>query len=72
MSPVKPEDVTVARLEQYLDRLAEIMAHPRSRPEALLPIYERLEREIAARQTTAAKLDTIMARARRLKDRKAT
>lgn len=63
-------DITVERLEIYLDRLAEIMAHPLTWPEALLPLYERIEQEIATRQTRNGKIDAIKARAGRLKDQK--
>ena len=69
--PVRPEDVTVAKLEQCLDRLAEIMDWPDVVAERLLPLWERLEREIELRRDKDDKLAAARERARRLKDQRA-
>lgn len=65
--------VTAERIEQYLDKLAQMMAaaDPPAR-ELLIPIWQRLERELASRQETSAILAAADARLRRSKDRTAT
>ena len=65
------DEVTAARLQLCLDRLTEIMADPRYVGERFLPLYERLEREIAARQNNDHKLAAIRERARQLKGQRA-
>lgn len=65
------EPVTLERLHRALDRVAVLMAHPTVIPERFLPIYERLEHEIAIRQKTDSKVAAALEHARRLKARKA-
>jgi hypothetical protein len=65
------QPVTLEKLEQCLDRLAVIMEHPAIVAERMLPLWERLEREIALRQKSDDKLAAARDRARRLKGRTA-
>ncbi|RZN11007.1 hypothetical protein CWO91_10315 [Bradyrhizobium genosp. SA-3] len=61
--------ITVARLEWCLDRLALVMHRAGKKAEVYLPIYERLESELAAFEAREAKLERARARAARvLKD----
>ena len=63
--------MTVAKLEQCLDRLADIMDGRRWSPSACYRLWERLEREIALRQKPDDKLAAARDRARRLKGQRA-
>jgi hypothetical protein len=67
----KMPEITVERLELYLDRLAEIMSDPYYNAEDVLPIYERIESEIALRRQTGDKIAAIRERATRLKGQRA-
>lgn len=58
----KPEPVTLARLEVYLDWLAGVMVDHAPEFDNLLPIYERLEREIADRKKSIDKMTLIRER----------
>lgn len=54
--------VTLARLEVYQEWLAGLMVDNSPEFDNLLPIYERLEREINARKQSADKMSLIRER----------
>lgn len=64
----KPLVVTAARIEVYLDKLAQIMEAAGDEAELCLPIWRALERELAKRQEAEAILASARARLRRSSD----
>lgn len=64
------QHITTERIERALDRLAEIMVELGERGAHYLPIYERLEREIAERKALENKMAAVHDRVKQLKDRK--
>lgn len=61
---VKPdESVTAERIERALDKLAEIIVLLGENGVNVLPIYDRLEKELAALQSSDSRMDEIRARA---------
>lgn len=67
----KPEPVTLARLEVYLDWLAGVMVDHAPEFDSLLPIYERLENEIEIRTRSLDKMSLIRQRAIQSRSRSA-
>lgn len=71
MPAQKKTVVTAARIEKWLDMVAEFMERAGKRKELYLPIWRALERELAARQEAEALIAAASARLRRSKDRTA-
>jgi len=67
--PEKP--ITIERIERALDRLAEIMVDLGGDGPRCLPIYRRLEQELAALRETENEMSAVRERVRRSKDRTA-
>ncbi|MCE1237064.1 MAG: hypothetical protein LWW93_11995 [Hyphomicrobiales bacterium] len=65
--PRQPEPVTAERIERALDGLARIMVDAGSEGGAYLPIYQRLERELAEMRADDDAMASAMARAARTK-----
>ena len=63
--PRQPEPVTAERIERALDGLARIMVEAGAEGRAYLPIYVRLERELAAMRDADDAMAAVVARARR-------
>ncbi|MGO7673876.1 hypothetical protein ACC817_28585 [Rhizobium ruizarguesonis] len=61
------QPITAKRIERALNRLAEIMARFGKEGDQLLPIYERLERELADYRAREQKMAEIRERAKRSK-----
>jgi hypothetical protein len=57
--------ITVARLERCLDRVALVMERAGKKAPVYLPIYERLETELAALKAKEAMLERARERAAR-------
>ncbi|SDP92239.1 hypothetical protein SAMN05428967_4432 [Phyllobacterium sp. YR620] len=68
--PTSSKPVTIERLELYLDRLATIMVDHGPEFDCLLPIYERLEREIDDRKKSIDKMTLIRERVRQSRDQR--
>lgn len=64
--------VTAKRIERSLNGCAEIMARLGKEGEQLIPVYERLERELAAYRAREQKMLEIRERARKSKAARAT
>lgn len=64
-----PKPVTIERIERALDRLAEIMIDLGEDGPKCLPIYERLETELATLRDSDDKMAAVRERAKRSKDR---
>ena len=62
-----PKVITPERLEAALDKLAEAMVRLGPKGVRVLPIYERLERDLEALRATEAKMARVYERARRSK-----
>jgi len=65
------EPIMAARIERCLDRIAEIIATDRDGGRVYLPIYARLERELAEHRAAEDLLAAVHERVRRLQDRMA-
>lgn len=66
-SPDKP--ITAKRIERALNRLAEVMVKLGSEGQICLPIYERLESELASYRAQEQKMLEVRVRAKRSKGR---
>ncbi len=64
------EPETAARIERALDKLAEIIVLLGDDGVNVVPIYERLEKELAALKSSGSRMDEIRARAARSKLRR--
>ncbi len=58
-------EITVELLERCLDRLAAVMHKAGDNAEACLPLVERIEREIAEKQTSESTMSRMRRRVRR-------
>ena len=63
------EPITAARLERCLDRIAEIITADRDGGRVYLPIYARLECELAEHHAAEELMAAAQQRVRRLRDR---
>lgn len=63
--------VTPERLDNALDRLAEVMIFMGDKGHIYLPIYERLEQELEQMRSADNKMSAVHARLKRSQDRKA-
>lgn len=61
--------ITSERVEAALDKLAHAMMRLGPKGERVLPIYERLERELEALRVNEAKMASVRDQARRSKKR---
>lgn len=62
-----PKPVTAARIEAAMDDLAVIMARlGKEKAEQLMPVYERLERELEDYRAREGKLGSILAHGKQL------
>lgn len=61
--------VTAARIEKWLDMVAEYMDRAGKRKKLYLPIWRALERELAAHQEAEAMIAAADARLKRSRDR---
>ncbi|MFS8120877.1 hypothetical protein QD336_00485 [Rhizobium sp. BR 250] len=59
--------MTAERIDRALDKLAEIIVFLGDDGVNVLPIYERLEKELAALKSSVSRMDEIRARAARSK-----
>lgn len=66
-----PKPVTAERIERALDVLARIMIELGEEGLRCLPIYERLEKELAAIKSGQDKMAAVQERAKRSKDQTA-
>ena len=64
------EPLTVQRVERALDKLAETIVFLGDDGQKLLPLYDRLEQELAALKSSDSRMDEIRARAARSKLRR--
>ena len=64
------EPLTVQRVERALDKLAETIVFLGDDGQKLLPLYDRLEKELAALKSSDSRMDEIRARAARSKLRR--
>lgn len=69
--PRQPEPVTVERIEHALDGLARLMVDAGAAGRAYLPIFVRLERDLADMRDADDAMAAVIARARRSTDRTA-
>jgi hypothetical protein len=63
--PRQPEPVTAERIEKALDGLAQIMVDAGAAGRAYLPLFQRLERELAEMRAVDDAMAAVVARARR-------
>lgn len=69
---VDGKPITPKRIERAMDRLVLIMdALGKKKAAELLPIYERLEKELEARRAKEDTMSAVEERIKRLRDRKA-
>ncbi|MGX5799657.1 hypothetical protein ACWGS9_00220 [Bradyrhizobium sp. Arg314] len=66
-----PRPVTAERIERVLDRVAEIIVARGDKGEALLPLYDHLERALQDYQARKERIATVHERVKRLQDRTA-
>ncbi len=65
------DHISADRIEKALDKLAGFMVRLGARGPTLLPIYERLEKELEARREVDGKMAAVRARLKQSKGRKA-
>lgn len=63
--------VTAERIERAMDRLAEVIVSLGGAGSRVLPIYQRLEEELATLRRADSSMDSVLDRLRRSKGRKA-
>jgi hypothetical protein len=63
--------VTAARIEKWLDMVAELMDRAGSKAELYLPVWRALERELAKRQEAEASIAAARARLTRSRNQTA-
>lgn len=68
---MKSKPITPERIENALDRLAELMVKLGEKGTLCLPIYERLESELEAIKTRDTQMAAVLARFKQSKDRRA-
>ncbi|MDH7805509.1 hypothetical protein P3T33_000626 [Rhizobium sp. AN67] len=61
------QPITIERVERALDKLAEIIVLLGENGINVLPIYDRLEKELAALRSSGSQMDEVRARAARSK-----
>lgn len=69
--PPPAQPITIERLERGLDDLAAFMARKGTEAARFLPIYQRLEDELAALRRAQDAMAAVLDRARRSQDRTA-
>lgn len=67
----KPQPVTAERIENALDTLARLMIDLGPEGERCIPIFERLEQELAAIKSGQDKMSAVRDRLKRSQDRTA-
>lgn len=70
--PASETEITAERIERALDKLAHFMVRLGAEGPRLLPIYERLEAELASRQDLDNKMAEVRERARRIRKNRDT
>lgn len=68
---MKSKPITPERIENALDRLAELMVKLGEKGLLCLPIHERLESELEAIKTRDTQMAAVLARFKQSKDRRA-
>lgn len=66
-----PEQITAERIERALDRVAEIIIARGEQGEALLPLYDHLERALRDHRAKEERLEEVRQRVIRSRDRMA-
>lgn len=65
---LEPDNITIPMIEEQLDFIGSLIVKKPEKYECLLPIYERLEKEIDARRARNDRFASIKARINRIKN----